>query len=72
MKKFPWKSILIGAVVLAILVVARCIATVCMIEYYGGTNGMEKVWSDPWTYIGMAAVGVAAVSAIMCLLDRKK
>ncbi len=72
MKKIPWKSIFIGAVVLVVLVIARCIATVCMTEYYGGTNGMEIVWSDPWTYIGMAAVAVAIVSAVMSCKDGKK
>lgn len=72
MKKIPWKGILIGCTVMTVLVLARCIATVCMELYYGRTAWMNVILQDGWFYVGIAAASVSIISGIVCLVERKR
>ncbi len=72
MKDIPWKVIFVVCVAMAVLVAARCVGTTCITKYYGGTNWMEKIWADPWTYVGIAAAAVALISGVTGLILRKK
>ncbi len=69
MKRIPWKGIFIGSLILFVLVLARCIATVLREQYYGRTQFMDVILQDPWFYVGIAAVAVVFISAIVCLIE---
>ena len=71
MKKIPWKSICIGSIVMSVLVLARCVATIARELYYGRDQWMNLILRDPWTYVGMAAVAIVYISAIVCLVESK-
>ena len=72
MKKIPWKGIFIGSMVLVVLVLARCIATVARELYYGREAWLNVVLQDKWFYVGIAAVAVVYISAIVCLVCGRK
>lgn len=71
MKKIPWKGICIGGIVMSVLVLARCVATIVRELYYGRDQWLNLILQDPWTYVGMAAVVVVYISAIVCLVESK-
>lgn len=72
MKKIPWNVMMIAGAVMALLVAARCIATVCMERYYGRTNWVAVILADPWFYVGVAAAAVVCICAIACLVEQRK
>jgi uncharacterized membrane protein len=71
-KKTPWKGIFIGSMVLVLLVLARCIATVARELYYGRDQWMDLILQDTWFYVGIAAVVVLYISAIVCIVRTRK
>ena len=72
MKKAPWKGIFIGSMVMTVLVLARCIATVARELYYGRDQWMDLILQDAWFYVGIAAVVVLYISAIVCIVRSRK
>lgn len=72
MKKTPWKGIFLGSMVLVLLVLARCIATVARELYYGRDQWMDLILQDTWFYVGIAAVVVLYISAIVCIIRTRK
>ena len=62
MKKIPWKGIGISCALLVLLVIGRCAVTVGRVIYYGGSNWLNKILSDPWTMVGIAAAAVCAIA----------
>lgn len=72
MKKTPWKGIFLGSMVLVLLVLARCIATVARELYYGRDQWMDLILQDTWFYVGIAAVVVLYISAIVCIVRTRK
>ncbi len=72
MKKRNWKGICIGCMILAGLVLARCIATVARELYNGGNRWLHLLTRDFWTYAGIAAALIAIISGVMWYLDRKR
>lgn len=72
MKKIPWKSIAIGCELFVLLVVARCVTTAGMTIYYKTGNYVDKILSDPWVYVGVAALGVGIVCHVMWYSEKKK
>ena len=72
MKKTPWKGIFLGSLVLVLLVLARCIATVARELYYGRDQWMDLILQDTWFYVGIAAVVVLYISAIVCIVRTRK
>lgn len=62
MKEFPWKGIGISCALLVLLVMGRCAVTVGRVIYYGGSNWLNKILSDPWTFVGIAAAAVCAIA----------
>ena len=72
MKKTPWKGIFIGSMVMTVLVLARCIATVARELYYGRDQWMDLILRDAWFYVGIAAVVVLYISAIVCIVRSRK
>ncbi len=72
MKNVPWKGIFIGCVLMTVLVIARCIGTICMSIYYKLPDWMDRIWADPWTYVGIAAGCVGVVACVMWRLAKKK
>ena len=72
MKKFPWKTLMLGSAVMMLLVLARCIATVARELYYGRQAWMNVVLQDRWFYVGVAAVVVFYISAIVCIVRNRK
>jgi uncharacterized membrane protein len=71
-KKTPWKGIFLGSMVLVLLVLARCIATVARELYYGRDQWMDRILQDAWFYVGIAAVVVLYISAIVCIVRTRK
>jgi uncharacterized membrane protein len=71
-KKTPWKGIFLGSMVLVLLVLARCIATVARELYYGRDQWMDLILQDTWFYVGIAAVVVLYISAIVCIVRTRK
>ena len=70
MKKIPWTAIGTACLVMVLLVIGRCAVTVGRVMYYGGTDWKDKVLSDPWLIVGVAA-SVVCVLAFL-LADRPK
>jgi uncharacterized membrane protein len=58
--------------VLVLLVLARCIATVARELYYGRDQWMDLILQDTWFYVGIAAVVVLYISAIVCIVRTRK
>jgi uncharacterized membrane protein len=71
-KKIPWKGIFWGSLVMFLLVLARCIATVARELYYGRQAWLNVVLQDRWLYVGIAAVVVFYISAIVCIVRGRK
>jgi uncharacterized membrane protein len=71
-KKTPWKGIFLGSMVLVLLVLARCIATVARELYYGRDQWMDLILQDTWFYVGIAAVVVLYISAIVYIVRTRK
>ena len=72
MKKIPFKGMMVGGIVMTVLVLARCVATICMERYYGRTEWMNVILQDFWFYVGIAAVVVFCISAIVCIVRGRK
>ncbi len=72
MKKFPWKGLCIGTVIMTGLVAARCAVTAGQVLYYGGTDYMSRILADGWFYVGLAAALIGIISGVMALLTRKQ
>lgn len=70
--KTLWKGLFWGSMVMSLLVLARCIATVARELYYGRHAWLDVILQDPWTYVGLAAVAVFYISAIIRLVQKKK
>ena len=69
MKKIPWKAIAVAALILTGMVAIRCAVTAGRVLYFGGTNWSDKVLSDPWFYVGIAAAIVGVVACIIKLSE---
>ena len=67
-----WRAMMIGSTVMTVLVLTRCIATACMELYYGRTDWLSVILQDPWFYVGIAAVVLVYISAIVGLIQRRK
>lgn len=65
MKKFPWLGIGVGCAILVLLVIGRSAVTAGRVLYYGGTDWLSSVRSDPWFYVGMAAAAICVVSFLL-------
>ena len=72
MKKIPWKGLFFASMVMTVLVLARCIATVARELYYGRDQWMDLILQDTWFYVGIAAVVVLYISAIVCIVRSRK
>lgn len=72
MKNIPWKGIFIGCVIMTVLVIAKGCVTAGMTWYYGGRNWWDKIFADPWTYVGMAAAMVGIISGVMWKMEKRK
>lgn len=72
MKNIPWKAILIGCFIMTVLVIAKDITTAGMTLYYGGTNWMDKILADPWTYVGIATCLIGLIACVMWQIEKKK
>lgn len=72
MKNIPWKGIFIGCAVMTVLVIAKGCVTAGMTWYYGGTNWWDKIFADPWTYVGMATAMIGSTSCAMWQIEKKK
>ena len=70
MKKIPWKAIAITALILTVMVAIRCVVTAGRVMYFGGTDWADKILSDPWFYIGIAAAVIGVVACIIKLTER--
>ena len=65
MKKIPWLGIGICSAILVLLVIGRSAVTAGRILYYGGTDWLTPVRSDPWFFVGMAAAAICVVSFLL-------
>ena len=72
MKKIPWKGLFFASMVMTVLVLARCIATVVRELYYGREAWLNVVLQDNWLYVGIGAVVVLYISAIVCIVRSRK
>ena len=66
------KKLMIGSTVMLVLVLARCIATVFMERYYGRTEWIPVILDDPWFYVGIAAMILIYITAIITLIQGRK
>ena len=72
MKKFPWKEMGIGCMLLVLLVFGRCAVTVGRSIYYGGRDWVEQILADPWFYIGMASAACSAICFLVLASQPKR
>ena len=72
MKKNHWKGLCIGAMILTVLVLARCVATAVREVYYGRDQWMKLILQDFWFYAGAAAAAVCIISAVMWIVTHRK
>ena len=70
MKKIPWKAIAVASLILTVMVAIRCVVTAGRVMYFGGTDWADKILSDPWFYIGIAAAVIGVVACIIKLSER--
>ena len=70
MKKIPWKTVAIAALILTVMVAIRCVVTAGRVMYEGGTDWADKILSDPWFYVGIAAAVIGVVACIIKLSER--
>ena len=70
MKKIPWKTVAIAALILTVMVAIRCVVTAGRVLYFGGTDWADKILSDPWFYRGIAAAVIGVVACIIKLSER--
>ncbi len=64
MERLPWKKIMTGCIILAILVVARAIVSMGR-AYYWRQDILGSIRSDPWIYVGLAAIAVGVFAWTM-------
>ena len=69
MKKIPWKTIAVAALILTVMVAIRCVVTAGRILYFGGTNWADEILADPWFYVGVAAAVIGVVACIIKLSE---
>lgn len=65
MKKIPWFGIGVCSAILVVLVIGRSAVTAGRVLYYGGTDWLSSVRSDPWFYVGMAAAAICVVTFLL-------
>lgn len=72
MKNIPWKGIFVGCVIMTLLVVAKGCVTAGMALYYGNTSWWNKIFADPWTYVGIATCLIGMIAGVMWQIEKKK
>ena len=69
MKKIPWKTVAIAALILTVMVAIRCVVTAGRVMYEGGTNWSDRILADPWFYVGIAAAIIGVVACVIKLSE---
>lgn len=72
MKKFPWKPIFIGCCIMTVLVIAKGINTAIRTIYAHAGSWLNAIFSDPWTYVGIACVLIGVVAFVMWRSEKSR